>query len=191
LLVALLALGGSVSPVMAQYYQPSENKKEIVLDKQIELVDNYVDNIAASQKVFVDREVVNFRILITNSGNERLENLSVIDYLPSELELIFYPGTYNQSDNSIRWIIDGLNEGESKEYFIRARITDINYNYEVKKSNYAEVKNEVVFDSDRAAYFVMGKRMPVTGANPLVIGTVFGILSLSSGMVLRKKARGY
>ena len=43
------------------------------------------------------------------------------DQLPPFLKLIFFPGSYNKTDNKIEWTIDELNAGHSQEFLIRAK----------------------------------------------------------------------
>jgi len=189
LTLALLLNGGR--PVMAQYYQPSEDKKEIVIDKLIKFSDNYIDNVSASQKVFVNGDMVDFKIKIYNSGNIDLYDIEVEDKLPKYLSVLIHPGTYDKVNLKINWSIDKLAAGETREYFVKSRVSNYNLVAEFDQINFVDAKNDSVYDSDKATYVIGGKQMPVTGSFSLILGSVLSLTMLGGGIGFRKYARGY
>lgn len=186
---ALLVSSGR--PVMGQYYQPRENKIEIVIDKLIKFNESYIDNISASQKVFVNTDVVDFKIKVFNSGNIDLYNITVEDKLPKYLSVLIHPGTYDKANARISWKIEKLEAGETKEYFVKARVSNYNFESEKSQTNFAEAKNDSVYDSDNSSYVIIGKQMPITGSLNLLLGSVFSLTLLGTGIGLRKYSRGY
>lgn len=189
LLAALMAPKHSV----AQYYGGQENgQKSFVVDKKIRSLNRneYYDNIDSSQKVFVEGEGIEFRVRVSNNGNLTISNIQVADYLPKYLCLVFYPG--NADNNAIFWNIAEINAGESKDYLIRAKICGLPTEIvKVKLNNQAYIKAEGISDRDYASYYVGRKTTPSTGANSLIIESIFAGLVMIGAYRGRKIARGY
>ncbi len=194
---ALLVGMAFCRPVAAygQYYSQGETKNKITVDKKLRHVysDSFMDNIPTSTKVFVDGDIVEFQIKVENNSQNQLKDFKVTDVLPSNLSLIFYPGQYNRENNQISWTIEKLDKGESKQYYIRARIvglTDTESKYE-KRVNTVEVKVAELTDKDEASFFVAKKIVPVTGWEDMVGGSVLTLTVAIVAFGLRKAARGY
>jgi LPXTG-motif cell wall-anchored protein len=129
-----------------------------------------------------------------------MRNIKVTDTLPPFLKLIFFPGTYNSTDNKIEWTIDELNAGNSQEFLIRAKIdkaTEVTAL--TKETNVALASVDEINEKDDATYYI-GKGnvatesavvLPETGSLALVFETI-GVIGVGlSGLALRKKVRGY
>ena len=181
------------SKVNAQYYS-TENKKEISIDKKVRSIGDtqYSDNIEASRKTFYEKDVIEFQIKIENIGNQRLDTVKVKDTLPKYLGLIFYPGSFNEKDNSVEWNIDRLEPGESRIYLIRARIQDsTKLSILTKQTNSVETKADTLGDSDTASYYIGNTIVPDTGAADVAVKTLLIVSIAASGFYFRKLARGY
>jgi hypothetical protein len=115
--------------------------------------------------------------------------------LPEYLTLLFYPGVYNKTDDDVVTNIDQLDPGQSKDYFIRAYISDVPTSTiagkKILQVNRVNVSNNVVFDSDQAQYFIEARTVPATGADDLGVKTAAVLLITISAVGLRKFARGY
>lgn len=196
LVLFLLSVFSRPVGALAQYYSPGESKQVIVVDKKLRSTtsNDFFDNLSTSQKVFVDSNGIEFRVVIQNNGEQDLNNISVVDTLPKYLNLIFFPGTYNKSSNTISWTVDKLTTGQSREYFIRALISGVDnstISFNTKLVNRVTACVTKICDNDYSSYFVNRRVTPTTGNDSIFIKTV-GILTLiSSGFVLRKIARGY
>jgi len=196
-LAAVLAVIAPVKKSLAQYYSQGEDSVQIVVDKTVRPIEDskFCDNISTEQKVFVENNEIEFKIVIKNSGNNDLTNLSVEDYLPKYLTLIFYPGVFNLTENKIETSIDKLGPGESKEYLIRARISDLPKS--VYSNKYIQMTNKVtvaangVSDSDKTVYYVEAITVPSTGSEDLMVKTVLIVMAVGASVGLRKIARGY
>lgn len=164
----------------------------------------YDDNISSSTKIFSNGELIEFFVKVTNSGDTNLKNIKVTDNLPPFLKLIFYPGTYNSTDNKLEWTIDELNAGHSQEFLIRAKIDKASeVKTLTKETNVAQVRVDELGARDDASYYILNKGttivpdgkgeiiIPETGNGALIIETI-GVISVGlSGLALRKKIRGY
>lgn len=182
---------------LAQYYSEGNGSQQIVVDKKIRPIndENFYDNIDPAKKVFVNGEQLEFKITVKNTGEQTLYNINVKDILPNYLSLLFYPGVYNKTSNNVETEIDQLNPGESKDFYIRANVSDVpSSNMEGKKLlqiNKAEAGNDKVYDSDQAQYFIEAKSVPSTGADDLMVKTAVILMITVSSIGLRKLARGY
>ncbi len=182
---------------MADSYNSNSSNPVIVIDKKIRAVGETVfyDNIPSSQKTFVEGDQIEFSIKVENRGTINLTNINVVDYLPKYLTLMIFPGVDNLTDNTVKTTIDNLNPGDSKEYIIRARISDLpssNYaNSLIQLNNRACASNSQTGDCDNAKYFVGMSTTPVTGTNDIMIETVFGLVLIAGSVGFRKLARGY
>lgn len=186
----------SARPVLAQYQSQGTANLVLSVDKKVKWVEKNqtFDNIASSQHVFVSGEQIEFTIAVKNTGSDVMSNVEVTDFLPTYLVLINYPGNLDKSLNKLTWSIPVLNNGEEKDFSIRATISDltnVSISSPFKQVNRVEAKSQSAFDSDTASYFIGKKVMPVTGDNTLGLKVaVIGSL-LAAAYISRKLIRGY
>jgi len=193
IILTLVLLTALVFPsgVFADAYSQGEVNYNVSIDKKIRPINdsNFYDNIGKEQKIFVNDDVIDYRIVVENTGKDILSNLVVTDYYPVVNQIILAPGEINKTTRQINWKIDTLNPGESKTFTIRAKI--INSSTWKSQTNVVQVKNNNVFDKDSATFYLNGKVIPVTGNSDLVVKSGI-VLSLSVlALALRKVARGY
>lgn len=205
LAMAAIMAGSLVSPalVKADSYTSVDNRKTLSIDKKIRYIfsSNYVDNISSSTKVFTQGDIIEFKIKVTNTGTTNMRNIKVTDQLPPFLKLIFFPGSYNKTDNKVEWTIDELNAGHSQEFLIRAKIDQATEVRSLtKETNVAIAKVDEISEKDDAIYYIGSPSaqtkggqiiVPETGNVDLIFQTG-GVISLGlAGLALRKKIRGY
>ena len=198
-IAALAVMFLSLNPikVRAESYSDNNNQKTISIDKKLRSMNdsNYVDNIDSSTKVFYQDDLVEFQIKVTNTGDSTLKNIKVTDQLPSFLKLIFYPGTYDSTNNKIDWNIDELNAGDSQTFLVRAKIDQVkDIKTLTKETNNSSVSVDEINANDNASYFIAaggGVTIPNTGDNSLLVKTGIVITLGLAGFVVRKKIRGY
>lgn len=194
---ALMGFSLMSGSALAQYTSESANNPVIVVDKKIRPINSekFWDNLSSEQKTFGEGDQIEFLINVSNKGNSNLTNIKVVDYLPKFLTLMFFPGTKNLSENKVETTIDNLNPGESKEFTIRARISDVprsNYaNVLRQMSNRACATNNLASDCDTAKYFIGLSTTPATGNNDMTLYSIMGSGALILAMGMRKLARGY
>jgi len=191
LTLALLTALVFPSGVLADAYSQGEVDYNISIDKKIRPINdsNFYDNIGQDQKVFVNDDVIDYRIVVENTGKDILYDLVVTDYFPVVNQIILAPGEINKTNRQITWKIEKLNAGESKTFTVRAKV--VNSSTWKSQTNVVEVKNNNVYDKDTATFYLNGKVIPVTGNADLVVKSGI-VLSLSVlALALRKVARGY
>ena len=193
IILSLMLLTALVFPsgIFADAYSQGEVNYNISIDKKIRPINdsNFYDNIGRDQKVFVNDDVVDYRIVVENTGKDILYDLIVTDYYPVVNQIILAPGEINKANRQIIWKIETLNPGEGKTFTIRAKV--INSSTWNSQTNVVDVKNNNVYDKDTATFYLNGKVIPVTGNSDLVVKSSI-VLSLSIvALALRKVARGY
>jgi uncharacterized repeat protein (TIGR01451 family) len=210
LLIAVLTVFSLITflnpiKVKADSYSDTDNRKTLSIDKKIRTLgwDYYLDNISSSTKIFRNGEIIEFKVKITNTGTTNMRNIRVTDNLPPFLKLIFFPGTYNSTDNKVEWTIDELNAGHSQDFLIRAKIDQANEVYNLtKETNVAIARVDELSEKDDAIYYIKEGTattsgelatvvLPETGSMALVLETIGTIGVGISGLALRKKIRGY
>jgi len=141
LILTLAFLSALVFPsgVLADAYSQGEVNYNISIDKKIRPINdsNFYDNIDRDQKVFVNDDIIDYRIVVENTGKDILYNLTVTDYYPIVNQIILAPGEINKSSRQIVWKIDQLAAGESKTFTIRAKV--INSSTWKSQTNVVEV----------------------------------------------------
>lgn len=202
---AAVLAGSLASPVSvkADSYSNEDNRKTLSVDKKLRSIwdSEYVDNISSSTRVFAEDGILEFKIKITNTGTTNMKNIKVVDQLPPFLTLIFFPGTYNSTDNRVEWKIDELNAGHSQEFLIRAKIDKSENVYTVtKETNVVTATVDEISEKDDAVYYIGNTGstsvdnqviVPETGNAALVLETIGVVTAGISGLALRKKIRGY
>lgn len=192
-IVSLFLLTALVFPsgVLADSYSQGEVNYQVSIDKKIRPIneENFYDNIGKDQKVFVTGDLMDFNILVENTGKDILNNLVVKDFYPIVNQIILAPGEIDKINRQITWKIDTLAVGETRNFTLRAKVATSSSS--MTQTNVTQVSNNNVFDRDTATFYVAGKTTPSTGSNDLLIktGIVFGLSSIA--FALRKLARGY
>ncbi len=191
LTLALLTALVFPSGVLADAYSQGEVDYNISIDKKIRPINdsNFYDNIGQDQKVFVNDDVIDYRIVVENTGKDILYDLVVTDYFPVVNQIILAPGEINKTNRQITWKIEKLNAGESKTFTVRAKV--VNSSTWKSQTNVVEVKNNNVYDKDTATFYLNGKVIPVTGNADLVVKSGIALSLSVIALAMRKVARGY
>lgn len=170
----------------------------ILIDKMVAKpdTDQYVDNLSVSDPRFSPSQDVWFKVRVKNTSNKNLTNVEVRDYIPSHLEPLEGPGTWNSDTRIITWNAGDFNVDEEKTYFLKMRVLSAN-NLPADKGlfcvvNRADARNENTYDDDTSQLCIEKKVQGVTtvpSAGPeLGLGLVaVEILGLSTGIYLKRK----
>ncbi len=175
----------------AYIYNNGQPGSQLVVDKQIKAVtdNNWHENLASP--IFHRGDLIDFRIIVRNSGDQDLHNIQVRDNLPNYVVPIFYPGDYNASQEAISWQIDQLSAGQEVVKTLRVQVDKkANLpNQPLALTNQVVASNGNLSDNDQASFKVAAKNLPQAGGNIAVSGgIIFGLLAL--GYLARKFGRG-
>ncbi len=163
----------------------------------------FVDNLSINNQHFLSGQEVIFRIEVSNTLNEDLTNLTVIDRLPSNLSYISSSaGTFDTSSNTVNFKISTLNLGDSKMFEIKTKVKSSDkMQYEVTcPTNSVELKGESkggdkILDQDTSSFCitkqVLGvvQELPKTGPTTNIIFGASILSLLISAYLYRKYAK--
>ena len=182
---------------LAQYYSNGSEQPVLVVDKKIKLPnrDKLLDNISKSDYLFKEGDQIEFAITVENRGSVAIYDLSLVDKLPSFLQLQYFFGNPSKDKTNLETTISVLNPGEIKRYFVIALIKDLpisSYSQTLKQTNTVCANSTLTSDCDKATYFAGSQTMPVTGSsNVLLLNTVLLNSVFAGAVLLRRLVRGY
>jgi len=203
----------AVSPVRAQYgqygqYGGTTSSDSILIDKQVgkpittskggSTSIEYVDNLTTSDAHFQPGAEVDFKIKVKNTSNNVLDNVTVTDTLPSYIEPIEGPGTYDSNTRIITFSAGSFAPSEEKVYYLKTQL------YGQDKlptdrglfclTNYAKAYNNNASDDDSAQFCIEkqvigSSQTPQTGPELNYALLAGQIALLGVGITIKKKAK--
>ena len=154
----------------------------------------FVDHLGPTDPKYRPLDIVVFQIKVNNPGDEELNVVEVVDLLPDFLDFMTGPGNFNKESRKLTFKVEGLKNGETKNYEIKARISH--------QSTFPEEKNvvcpvnivEAVFgdktDRDESQFCIekemIAPEVPEAGAESIILALLSGVLP--AGLYLRKKS---
>jgi len=168
---------------------------------------NFVDNLGVNDPKFSGGQVVSFQLIVTNTGNDTIANVTVKDVFPQFISFVSGPGNFDNNSKTLTFEVTSLKVGESRTFTVQGKTAAEN---DLPKdqgvicvTNQAQVTaNNGQSSSDNAQFCiqhqVLGAKNPViipaspvtqipaTGVNPLML---VGFLPAGFlGFILRKMA---
>ena len=107
--------GGQVCPTSLQFS----------LDKKVQNPTkggDFIDNLGFNDAKYLPGSEIAFKMIVKNTGDTTIDQLTVIDTLPSNLSFTAGVGNYDQNMRTVTYIIKNLPKGESNEQTIVAKI---------------------------------------------------------------------
>ncbi len=169
----------------------------IMIDKKVAnpATGYYVDNLSVYDPKFRPQQLITFQIVVKNPGDQKLENIVVTDTLPTYVDYMSGPGTYDTKTRQFTFTVS-LNGHESQTYYLKGRIvheaalSNENVSCQV---NVAEARSGDLADKDESQFCVEKKlivpQVPKAGPENWII-TLSGLVSsMGLGNYLRKKSR--
>lgn len=170
--------------------KPSSATKGGVTDYQ------YIDNLSPSDPRFKENQEVFFKLIVKNTSTTTLSSITVKDFVPSYLNPIEGPGTYDEKNRVISFNAGDFATGEEKIYFLKMQVLAQKYLPADKGLfcvvNKAQAYNDKTSDDDSSQLCIEKQVAGVTttpSAGPemgliLLIGN-FAILG--TGYLLKKR----
>lgn len=88
---------------------------------------NYVNSLSINDPKYAPGQTVNFQIVVTNTGNQTIPTITVVDTLPTYLNFVSGPGNYDSNSKTITFTVSNLGSGQtSGPYTLTARFADSN-----------------------------------------------------------------
>lgn len=208
LVFSFLVVASSVSAdCVGQYGQYGSpcNSYSIVVDKMVGFPGSsndaasysYVDNLSVNDAKFTPNQYVFFKVNVKNTSNVNLDSTSSRDYVPTYLNPIEYPGTYDSNNRTITWDSGSFGINEIKTYYIKMQVVGQN-SLPTDQSitcitNRAQAWANGVTDDD-SSQFCVQKQVVTTPTVPST-GPEFGYILVAgemalaaAGIYLRKKS---
>lgn len=215
LLIAVSCFMFIASSVNAQYgqygqYGGTTPNFAIIIDKMVGKPGQtkggdsfvYVDNLSASDARYAAGQDVWFKLKIKNTSNELLQNVTVKDFLPSYVDPVEGPGTYDAGSKTITIAAGDLNPDQEKEYFIKTRIVSQDQLPADKGIfcivNKSQAYNDKISDEDSAQLciekqvqnFVQGvSKAPAAGPEMGTLLLSGQLFALGAGLFLKRKSQ--
>ncbi len=138
-----LALSGAILLSAAGSVNASSSQCQIiygggqVCDKQIQfsidkLVQSptkggeFVDNININDAKFSAGQTVVFKIVISNTGKDRIDHTRVTDTFPQFLNFVSGAGTWDNNAKTLTFDVNNLDAGKAVSFLITAKVSDEN-----------------------------------------------------------------
>ena len=187
-----------------QYGQPCPSYA-IVVDKMVgkpgtsndATVYEYVDNLSASDPRFKPDQIVFFKVKIKNTSTTKLVGMEVRDTIPSYLDPLEGPGSYNSATREISWDAGDFNVDEEKTFYLKMKVLP-QANLPADRgllcvTNNVRASSSNAYDDDTVALCI--EKQVLGAQNVPSAGPEFGLLLLAgnllgagAGLYLRKKA---
>ncbi len=84
----------------------------------------FVNNLAPSDPRFKPGQEVVFQIRVQNTSSVTLNNVMIKDILPANVSPVAGPGSFDNSSNTVTFVIGTLNPGDQQVFLLDARIAD-------------------------------------------------------------------
>lgn len=110
-----------------------QTSNKFVLDKKVLHptktkgdVEVYVDNLSINDPKYAPGQTIKFQLNVTNTGDNKLDSVTLTDYLPNYLTYVSGPGSYDSNSNKLTYNIENLSSNESRQFIIVAKVKDGN-----------------------------------------------------------------
>ena len=209
LMAALMSSNVSAAGQNGQYgqygqYGGTEQPQNIIVDKTVSTnaktkggVVSFVDNLSPSDPRYSPGQNVSFRIKVKNTSNTVMENITVRDFVPTYLEPVEGPGSFDKNNRTISYTIARLNAGEEKTDTLTMQIVSQDKLPADKGLlcvvNKAHAGNNNASDEDTSQFcvekLVTGvSQVPTAGPEMGLAMLAGSFATLASGFMLRKRS---
>lgn len=164
-------------------------------------LNTYVDNYSVSDPRFTPNQKVYFKVTVKNTSNTTLKNVEVKDIMPSYVEAVEGPGSYDEKSKVVSWTYSELKAGEEKTEQLIAQIY-AQANLPADKGvmcmvNKATVTANNASDEDSAQFCVekevaltkggVPAKTPTAGPEYGLMVSALSMLGLGAGVYLKRK----
>lgn len=188
-----------------QYGQPSPSYS-ILIDKMVGKPSqnkgatsyDYVDNLSPSDPRFAPNQEVWFKIKVKNTSNQALTAVEVKDYVPTYLEPLEGPGSWNGDTRILTWNAGDFAVDEEKIFYLKMIVAAQN-SLPTDKGlfciiNKVDARNNVVYDDDTAQLCIEKqvkevKKVPSAGPEMGIMLLSGETIALAVGIILKRKAK--
>lgn len=158
---------------------------------------DYVDNLSPTDPRFRAGQAIFFKAKVKNTSNTSLYNVTVKDNIPSYIEPLEGPGTYDGNARVITFNAGDFSPDEEKVYYFKMQIDSVKY-LPADKSlfcivNQVKAYNDRTSDDDTAQFCVEKEvtgvtKVPSAGPEMGVLLLGLNFAGIGIGMFLKKRA---
>ena len=87
---------------------------------------DFVENLNVNDANYSADSTIPFKIVVTNTGKNKINHVRVTDTLPSYLTYVSGGGTWDQNARTITFDLNGLEAGKSQQYVITTKVVGEN-----------------------------------------------------------------
>lgn len=87
---------------------------------------NFTDNISINDSKYTAGQTVPFKIIVTNTGNNKIGHIKVTDTLPQYLTWASGDGSWDANARTVTFDINNLDAGRAQQFIINAKVVDSN-----------------------------------------------------------------
>ena len=201
-----------VRPVNADYgcqYGNCPPSQSILIDKLVGNVNannnvdittlNYVDNLGTADTRFHANDMVAFKLRVQNTSSVVLYSVNVTDTLPSYINPIQGPGSFDANSRIISFNAGDFQPGQEKDYYMKVQVVNASLLPADKGLfclvNTAEASTNNVSDTDNAQFCVEKQvtgvtAVPTAGPEMGIVLMAGELTTLGVGFFLKKKIAG-
>jgi uncharacterized repeat protein (TIGR01451 family) len=85
---------------------------------------DFVNNLSINDPKFSLSQTVNFRLIVTNTGSQNISSVTIVDTFPQFVSFVAGPGSFNNSNNTLTFVVNNLNVGQSQTFNVSGKIAN-------------------------------------------------------------------
>lgn len=101
---------------------------EFTINKMVQVPNTkgvtFVENLTINDAKYTPGSVATFKVVITNSGKEKITRARVTDKFPQFLSFVSGAGTWDANAKTLTFDVNNLEAGKSQEFLITAKVSD-------------------------------------------------------------------
>jgi uncharacterized repeat protein (TIGR01451 family) len=87
---------------------------------------NFADNLSVNDSKYSAGQTIPFKIIVTNTGSNKIGHIKVTDNLPQYLTWVSGDGSWDANARTITFDINNLDAGRAQQFMINAKVVDNN-----------------------------------------------------------------
>jgi uncharacterized repeat protein (TIGR01451 family) len=87
---------------------------------------NFVNNLSVNDPKYSLSQTANFQLVVANTGTTNISSVTIVDTFPQFVSFIAGPGSFNNSNNTLTFVVSNLNVGQSQTINLSGKIANTN-----------------------------------------------------------------
>jgi uncharacterized repeat protein (TIGR01451 family) len=83
---------------------------------------NFVDNLSINDPRYSLSQIVNFEIVVTNTGNSTISSITLTDTFPQFIQFVSGPGSFNSNNKVLTFAVNNLGAGQSQTFNVSGKV---------------------------------------------------------------------